>query len=486
MLLLLLFLGALAIIKAKAQQSDVLPEFTKIKINGVLNVELIQADRHSIFFENGNIKPVEYKVNNGVLMLDGVQTNQKANIKVYFKTLDAIVLDAACSVTSSDTMIFNNLSLSLDGTSKAQLIVNAQNISTKLDGFSNLTLSGKCSLLNASIDGASQLQAKEMETKDANINTDGASKAKVFVNNRLSAKADGASAIGYSGNPQIRNFSVDGMAKITDSNNDEQYGSNNITDRISKDGDTTRLQIKIGKKKRNLIIVEDKEKDEDASANTSVSKRSRRRMKPVWGGFSMGVQGITTPNMSFDHAAPYKFLNTNVGKSWFFDLNLPEIDGHIIRNKLAITAGLGFSWNNIHFEGNNFLAPNTDTLSAITSTDALSKNKLYTFDITAPLLIKFAPGNARRAKKGFHFAAGAIVHYVTSTTVVTETSSRGYKNRAELEDDFNINPFRVDATVRIGYDRIKLFANYSLTPFFNSSKAPDVRLFSAGFTVFGF
>jgi len=39
--------------------------------------------------------------------------------------------------------------------------------------------------------------------------------------------------------------------------------------------------------------------------------------------------------------------------------------------------------------------------------------------------------------------------------------------------------------VRVGYNNIKLFANYSLTPYFNSSKGPDIRMFSAGLTLIG-
>jgi hypothetical protein len=158
----------------------------------------------------------------------------------------------------------------------------------------------------------------------------------------------------------------------------------------------------------------------------------------------------------------------------------------MIRNKLAITTGLGLQWNNIHFDGNDFITPHIDTLGSTTSASKLSLNKLYTFDITAPLLIKFAPGTAKSAKRGFHIAAGAIFHYVATSSVIMETTANGYFQRTELNDNFNINPFRVDATVRVGYDKVKLFANYSLTPYFNAGKAPDVRVFAAGLTLVGF
>ena len=113
-------------------------------------------------------------------------------------------------------------------------------------------------------------------------------------------------------------------------------------------------------------------------------------------------------------------------------------------------------------------------------------NKLYTFDFTAPLLIKFAPGSKKDAKGGFHIAAGAILHYVTGGSVLTESTANGYFQRTVINDNFNINPFRVDATIRAGYGHVKFFANYSLTPYFNTSAGADVRLFAAGITLVGF
>jgi hypothetical protein len=61
-----------------------------------------------------------------------------------------------------------------------------------------------------------------------------------------------------------------------------------------------------------------------------------------------------------------------------------------------------------------------------------------------------------------------------------------------MRDDYSINPFRVQATARVGYGWFRAFANYSLTPYFKKDSGvagqenPDIRVFSAGITLIPF
>jgi hypothetical protein len=297
----------------------------------------------------------------------------------------------------------------------------------------------------------------------------------------LHAKADGASLIIYRGEPKNKIFNIDGAGKIK-SNTDEYTTDLNIdipTYKITPDADTTRL--KIGKRK--FIIIDDNKDDKEKPTSES---EKRRRMKRVYAGLETGINALTTSSMNFTHSNDYKFLNTKIGSSWLYGINLFEFDGHIIKNKLAFTTGLGSQFSNYHFEGNSYITPNSDILTSTDAGVALTKNKLFTYDINAPLLIKYAPGSKKNANGGFHIAVGAIVRYAATAKVVTETTARGSDERFTFNDDFNINAFRVDGTVRLGYKEVKLFANYALTPYFNNSKAPDVRAFATGIMFIGF
>lgn len=486
----LLLGGPIWIVKSgNAQTNQPLPEFSRIVLDDNVNVELVIADRYSVYMMAGTSEGEPFRVTNQTLRITADQT-QGQKVKVYAKQVTYIESSGASRLTSADTLRGEALQFKLNDASRIILPIVANQVTVSLEGGSRLDLSGSAEKLSVSCDDAAHFSGYDLKAKEVNAEAKGASAVKIHVQNKLSAKADDASSIRYNGTPEMKSFILDGLASIKANEGEETF--NALTPLAppappaplgeSDRSDTTR--VKIGKRK--LMIIEDDEASKEYGEEEGKSKH--REMKTVWGGFELGVQSFATPSGSLSMPTAQSFLNTNIGSSWFFGLNFGDLDGHIIRNKLALTTGLGLLWNNIHLDGNDYLTPNTNLLTATAPAAGvnLSKNKLYTFDITAPALIKFAPGTKKKANGGFHIATGVILHYVMNKRVVTETSSNGYDERHEYEDDFNINSFRADATVRVGYDRVKLFANYALTPYFNTNKAPDVRLFYAGLTLIGF
>ena len=465
----------------KAQNSIPINEFTKINLSAVANVELVIADRYSVYIENNAEKLISaLKVVNNELII-GDNFNTAGKIKVYAKSITDIRLDGEANLKSLDTLKSSDLNIIMDGASEAHLIVSSNNIKVDIDGGANLILDGKATNAVIETDGAALLNASKLSVINMNIEADGGSNVKIFVSESLHAKADGASLVIYQGEPKNKIFNIDGAGKIK-SNTDEYTTDLNIdipTYKITPDADTTRL--KIGKRK--FIIIDDNKVDKEKSTDES---EKRRRMKRVYAGLETGVNALTTSSMNFTHSNDYKFLNTKLGSSWLYGINLFEFDGHIIKNKLAFTTGLGSQFSNYHFEGNSYITPNSDKLTSTDAGVALTKNKLFTYDINVPLLIKYAPGTKKGAHGGFHIAVGTIVRYTSTAKVVNETTARGFEERFTFNDDFNINTFRVDGTVRVGYKEIKLFANYALTPYFNNSKAPDVRAFNAGIMFLAF
>ncbi len=465
---------------AIAQQNKPLPDFNKINVDESFEVQLFHSDRNSIIYNTKSDDEIVAEVKNGTLNIKS-NFNSQANWKVtiYFREINEINISGIASVTSNDTISTSYFIEKIEGTAKSNLIVKCDSIKINAEGITKINMAGTATSAYYNLEGLSTLKALDLVSQKVKIIAEGKSNAQVQAKESLVVKAEGISQILYTGAPVNKSISIEGLAIVKDKSGNEEF--NNKTAHINKNnGDTTKL--KLGKKKF-MIIDED---GDDEIVEGSKGKSDSRKMKSVWGGFALGVNSLTTRDMYFNFNNNYKFLNTKMGESWFFDLNLPEYDAPIIRNKLALTMGLGMQWNNIHFEGNSFMTPKSDTLGSTNAGVNLSLNKLFTFDITAPLMIKFAPGSSKSAKGGFHLAAGVIGHYITTSSIVTETSANGYFQRTEIHDNFNINPFRLDATVRAGYGHVKLFANYSLTPYYDVSKAPDVRLFAAGITLIGF
>src|SRR4030095_6971796 len=129
-------------------------------------------------------------------------------------------------------------------------------------------------------------------------------------------------------------------------------------------------------------------------------------------------------------------------------------------------------------------APDSNAVAAIGSpTFSLNKNKLVTDFINVPLLVEF--NTSMNKKKTFHFATGVIggVKVASHLKLVEDSGENEVKNK--IYDDFNVNPWRADATVRLGYRDFTVFGSYSLTSFFKSDKEPQLNTLTVGMRLVG-
>jgi hypothetical protein len=133
---------------------------------------------------------------------------------------------------------------------------------------------------------------------------------------------------------------------------------------------------------------------------------------------------------------------------------------------------------------------------------SVEKNKLVVSYLTVPLLFE-VQNNSDRKINSFHFTAGVLMglRLGSHTKTVYEEQNKQYdivdpetgtvvgsgmspKDDTEKEySNFNINPFKVDAMVRIGWGYINLFAKYDMGTLFKSNRGPEVYPFAVGITL---
>ena len=58
-------------------------------------------------------------------------------------------------------------------------------------------------------------------------------------------------------------------------------------------------------------------------------------------------------------------------------------------------------------------------------------------------------------------------------------------NKTKSHDDYHLQPFKADATFRIGWGYVNLFATYNLVQMFRLDKGPELHQFAAGITFLG-
>jgi len=64
----------------------------------------------------------------------------------------------------------------------------------------------------------------------------------------------------------------------------------------------------------------------------------------------------------------------------------------------------------------------------------------------------------------FNFGLIGGVHFATKTFRKYEVN--GGVNKDKIKGKYNVNPFKVMATARVGYKNVGLFVNYNLLPLF--------------------
>lgn len=462
-----------------AQKEVALAPFNKINLDVPVKVKLVSDQSTKAIYSN-EINGLTLSVKEGELDID--YTGEKSlmgedYIEIHFKDLNELELNGTSVVEmkKGNVLVGEKLEISCNGASQANLNIEVQNLIVEGAGASKITLNGKTNLANMSMAGASKLYAKDLQIKDVKVDAAGASYFNVNCTNDLQIDASGASKGVYAGAPVNKKINLSGIASIVDSETGE-----NLNDERMENDDTTR--IKVGKKK--FIIIDEKEESLGLGKKEKVEKKYE--LKSVYAGFEMGMNQFVSPNLNFNLPQGYSYLDCKTEKSWFYGLNLLEGDLQLVKNKLAITSGFGMEFQNFTFNSNQVLTANVNKVMADSGLLTLTKNKLYNYNLNVPLLIKYAP-RGKKDRNKFHFAVGVIGSFKAYSHVKIETSANGYEEKSKIKDDYNINPFRLTGTVRVGYGWFRAFANYSLTPYFNTqNKNPDIRVFSAGLTLFSF
>jgi hypothetical protein len=258
--------------------------------------------------------------------------------------------------------------------------------------------------------------------------------------------------------------------------------------------DTTRL--KIGKKGIEIIegekgtqlniedIDENKEYDEDFDWESEDEDDDHSKFKAHWAGFEVGLNNYvnSSRSMSLDNSMSYMDLNT--GRSWNFNINFMDYGFRLISDKIGLVTGLGFEWNNYHFDNNNNITKVNGVIESLplTYTD-IKKNKLQSTYLRAPLLMEF---QIPAGKKRIYFSAGPMLGVKLGSSTKIVYKENGDEQKVKDKDDYNLSAIRYGVTARAGYAGLNIFANYYITPLFESGKGPELYPFSIGLTLIDF
>jgi len=433
LLTLVLFVPALLAISQTPSPRPVDP-FQKIDAAGDVHVILVSSSSYAIDFNGSEEAPegLEWSISSGTLTITAKKVKETATVKVSAPSLDELKLSSVASASTEDVFNTQTLKLVGDGASDFNMKIETQNLTLNFQGATNAKLSGNAENLTAHLSGASDVKAYDLTTKNADIKSDGASDIKFTVTDNLKAFGSGASDITYKGDPTEVQVDAEGAASIRRS------------DAPVTDSDTP------------SISIEDDHHDcyDNDDENTH---NNNGEYDGHWAGLD---------------------LMMNTFMSNYGDM---EFNYNIIKEKLGVTTGLGLSVMNYRLGDEVRLTG--DSAAIFSNSDLVSntiRSKLTVSYLTLPLMFELQ-SNSGSNNKSFHFGIGVFggVKVGSHSKVVTDD---GGKDKYKSQDDFHLNPFRYGAMVRLGWNSVNLFAQYSLSEMFQSGEGPVVYPMEFGFS----
>jgi hypothetical protein len=211
------------------------------------------------------------------------------------------------------------------------------------------------------------------------------------------------------------------------------------------------------------------------------NEQKTKYFEPNWAGIELGITQLVNSAFTTSFTGNRYWENV-VERSWVFNYNFLEYKLPILKQFFGLTTGLGYSWRGIGLTNNYQLTANTDTVFAVSTSIELNRNKLTSHHLTLPLILEFC--TERNTKKNFYLATGLIGSWRFSGYSYQKGKDlNGNKFSHYIYSNYNLSRFTIDASVRMGYSYIGIFANYQLNSLFQKDKTVPVHPFRLGLTV---
>jgi hypothetical protein len=469
-----LFLISSITIKAQTSQEREITPFKKIEISGAANVVFTQSDtlKLKVVADDKEINNIYTTFENETLVIKARGSfSHSYKIYVSCNNLNQITSSGASKFSTTNQITTDSLSIDVSGASDVVLKVNTKALDVMLSGASGVNLEGNTQTLYSTVSGASALKAYKLNAGTTNVTASGASSAKVFANEKINANATGSSTIKFKGEPK------EVSAEASSSSSIAKVVGDDVAKKAGDKKDSTTINFR---NKKYVIINKDKDSD------SNVSSKDNDNDFHHWSGFGIGVNGWLS-NGSVSMPKSQEYMRLNYGKSLSFQLNPFEKDIHLYKNYINLVIGLGFEWHQYEFSNKTTLNPDSSyTYGVIDSTNTFSyqKNRFKSTFINVPLLLEF--NTNKDPEKAFHLALGVIGGYKLGSRTRQIVEQNNKEIKFIKKDDYNLNPFRVNAHASVGYRGVTLFADYALTTLFENGKGPELYPFTIGVKLISF
>lgn len=483
--------------------------FHGIDAGGAFDIMLSQAEQTKVVVEteSNNIDKVITKVHNGVLEISSKGIKRADKLIVYITTPDITSIDIHGAASLKGLTAFNGTDLTIraSGASDGNLEVYYDVIKSDVSGAASLLLSGEASKHTTNVSGAGDITATGLVTNVTKANVSGAGSATVNATTEVVSNTTGAGSIDLVGKPETLTL-VSG----------EVIGEKeNLAVTSTYRGDTTNvkiagIRIEVIDDDSTKITIGNRRLTVSESGNVKWCKVKKRKFNGHWAGFELGINGYLTKDFNMKFNPEDEYMDVDMGKGYQVNMNFYEQNIALSKNQeWGMLTGIGLQWNNYRFRQPTSLNPDSAYLIGyIDEGISVRKSKLSAAYLQIPLLFEWQNQTLRK-RNSFHVSMGVILgvrlwswqkkYYNELNKTYTLTQYNPYAeeyepayartspnyNKTHTYDDFHLQPFKADASLRVGWGFINLFATYNLISMFRTDKGPDLHQFAAGITLLG-
>jgi len=139
--------------------------------------------------------------------------NNTPRVYIYAPYLSSVSLHAAITTENWDTIYAENFSIDVSGASTATISMEVEKLEINVSGAASFDLSGSARDANITVSGAGDVNARQLQTRDARIQVNGASTVELAVSDNLDVSIAGVGTVRYVGNPQVSQ-SIAGLGSV--------------------------------------------------------------------------------------------------------------------------------------------------------------------------------------------------------------------------------------------------------------------------------
>jgi hypothetical protein len=476
-----------------------LPSFDQIEAGGAFEVTITIGEPQKVEVEAKQkaISQIKTEVRENKLKIssDGMKNNAPLRVYITVPAVSRIEAHGAADIRGENTIKAEMLSVDASGAADVHLDLDVNTLRSDISGAANLDLSGKAQQHSTVVSGAATLNAKKLVTVTTDADVSGAGTANVNAGN-VTGKTSGAGDINTEEGEWESQNSDDVIVK-SDDDSDTTYIHIPGTGVEITEGDDS-VKVKVGNR---IIII-----DDDGEVRTRHCHEPK--FNGHWAGVDLGFNGYVNKDFNMNFPKEYEYLDLRMEKSVAVNLNFFEQNIPLAKNqKWGIVTGLGLGFNDYKFLRPTRLSMDSTALEGYLAEDiSIRKSKLSAIYLTLPVLFEFQTAPCYH-KNGFHINMGVIigarlsshtkVYYNELNTPFNLTQYNPENGQYEVVftsvspndpkehnyGDWFLQPFKFDASVRIGWNFLNFWADYSLNTMFRQGRGPVLYPWSAGITL---